>query len=31
MTEESKQALFASIMVLVILAMFWAGTISPVP
>ena len=31
MTRESKEALFTSIMVLVILAMFWAGTISPIP
>ena len=31
MTKELKEALFTSVMVLVILAMFWAGTISPIP
>ena len=31
MTKEFKEALFTSVMVLVILAMFWAGTISPIP
>ena len=31
MTKESKEALFVSIMILVMLAMFWAGTISPIP
>jgi hypothetical protein len=31
MTKESKEALFTSVMVLVILVMFWAGTVSPIP
>ncbi len=31
MTKESKEALFASVMVLLILAIFWAGTISSIP
>ncbi len=31
MTKESKEALFASVMVLVILAIFWAGTMSSIP
>jgi hypothetical protein len=31
MTKESREALFAAVMVLVILAMFWAGSISPIP
>ena len=31
MTKELKEALFTSVMVLVILAMFWAGMVSPIP
>ena len=31
MTKESKEALFTSVMVVLMLAMFWAGTISPIP
>ncbi len=31
MTKESKEALFTSVMVVVILAMFWAGTVSSIP
>ena len=31
MTKELKEALFTSVMVLVILAMFWSGMVSPIP
>ncbi len=31
MTKEFKEALFTSVMVVVILTMFWAGTVSPIP
>jgi hypothetical protein len=31
MTKELKEALFTSVMALVIVAMFWAGTVSPIP
>jgi hypothetical protein len=31
MNKELKEALFTSVMVLVVLAMFWAGTVSPIP
>jgi hypothetical protein len=31
MIKELKEALFTSVMALVILAMFWAGTVSPIP